>query len=118
MPSLTPRAQVRLLISDTSDDPVFADAEIDTFLALEDDVVKRGAALAFETIAGDEVLTSKVIRTQDLSTDGTKVAAELRAQAAAWRVQAGEEDGFFELVDGACYSWGPELTERRHISWP
>jgi hypothetical protein len=114
----TPRGQVRLLISDTTDDPVFSNTEVDTFLALEGDVVQLAAALALLTIAGDEALTSKVIRTQDLSTDGAKLAAELRAQAKEFRDQAADEgEGYFELVDGACYSWGPELTERP-ICWP
>lgn len=115
----TPAGQVRLLINDTSDDPVFAQAEIEAFLALEGDVVKRAAALALLAIAGDEALTSKVIRTQDLTTDGAKLAAELRAQAKEFRAQAADEDdGYFELVDGACYSWGPELTERGPVCWP
>lgn len=114
----TPTGQVRLLISDTTDAPVFSDPEIETFLALEGDAVKLAAALALLTIAGDEALTSKVIRTQDLSTDGAKLAAELRAQAKEFRDQAADEgEGYFELVDGSCYSWGPELTERP-ICWP
>jgi hypothetical protein len=117
----TPVGQVRLLINDTAiETPVFHDAEISGFLALEGDVVKQAAALAVETIAGDEALTSKVIRTQDLSTDGAKLATALLAQAKAWRDQAADEaDGYFELVDvnGSCYSWGPELTEHP-ICWP
>lgn len=114
----TPRGQVRLLINDTTMSPVFSDAELNAFLTLEGEVVKRAAALALETIAGDEALTSKVIRTQDLTTDGAKVAAQLLAQAKTWRDQAADdEDGYFEVVDSTCYSWGPELTARP-ICWP
>lgn len=85
----TTAAQVRLLINDTNEDSyVFADEEIAAFLALEGDSVKLAAAQALETIADDEALTSKVIRTQDLSTDGAAVAAGLRERAQRLREQA------------------------------
>lgn len=105
-------AQVRLLINDTTDTPVFSDDEVTAFIALEGYVVKLAAAQALDTIADDEALTSKAIRTQDLSADGTKVADSLRKRATALRQQAADEDGFFALVDGGtpCV---PELTE-----WP
>jgi hypothetical protein len=83
---------VRLLITDVdSDNPLFTDGEITAFLALENGVVKLAAASALETIARSEVLISKKITTQDLSTDGPAVAAELRAQAKALREQARQE---------------------------
>jgi hypothetical protein len=116
----TPAGQVRMLINDTTSSPVFSDAEIVAFLALEGDVVKRAAALALLTIAGDEALTSKVIRTQDLNTDGAKLAAELRAQAKDLRAQAdaadvASDEGYFELVPFQTGQCGPELTERPHF---
>jgi hypothetical protein len=37
-------------------------------------------------------MVSKVIRTQDLQTDGSKVAAELRARATSLREQAAATD--------------------------
>lgn len=89
----TPLGQVRLLIVDTTDDPVFSDPEIAAFLIIEGDSVKAAAALAYETIAADEVLTSKVIRSQDLATDGAAVAAELRARAQQLRAEAGGASG-------------------------
>lgn len=89
----TPVGQVRLLISDVDPDtPVFTDDEITAFLTLGGGLglgqVLRGAATALETIASNEVMVSKVLRTQDLATDGSKVSAELRARAADLRAQA------------------------------
>lgn len=90
--------QVRLLISDTDlNAVVFADAEIDGFLVLEDENVRLAAAQALDTIASNEALVSKKIRTQNLQTDGPAVAKELRERAASLRAQndqavaAGEE---------------------------
>lgn len=99
----TPLGQVRLLINDTTSDPVFEDTDIAAFLAMEGDHVKRAAAQALDTIADDEALTSKAIRTQDLTTDGPKVAESLRKRAAALRAQADRADddtdeGYFEIV--------------------
>lgn len=86
--------QVRLLISDvqTGDDQYLDDDRIDTLLSLNDGNVRRAAADALEAIATSEVLVSKVTRTQDLNTDGTKVSAELRALAARHRVLADAAD--------------------------
>lgn len=112
----SPADLVRLLINDpTSADNFFTNAEIAAFLALEDDSVKRAAAVALETIASNEALVSKVIRTQDLATDGPAVAAELRARAQMLREQDEEsEDGFFvDVLDfnpyptGDVHHWGP-----------
>lgn len=98
--------QVRLLISDTNrDNRVFATSEIGDFLALNSDNVRRAAAQALDAIAANEVMVSKVIRTQDLSTDGAKVADALRKQAAELRRQADTGDGSedagsgFEIVE-------------------
>lgn len=78
---------VRILATDMDEtSPLFTDAQIQAFLALEGGV-RRAAALALETIATSEALISKKIRTQDLSTDGPAVAAELRARAVALRAQ-------------------------------
>jgi hypothetical protein len=111
----TPVGLLRLMINDTeTGDPVFVDSELQALLAAEGDVVKLAAAQALDIIADDEALTSKVIRTQDLSTDGAKLADSLRKRAAALREQVADSDGgFFELVDGVGTSCVPELTE-----WP
>ncbi|MFG1963093.1 hypothetical protein [Nonomuraea sp. NPDC049028] len=83
--------RVRLLIPDTdADNLLLIDPQIDALLSMEGSV-KLAAATALELIASNEALVGKVITTQDLSTDGTKVAAELRARAAALRQQV--DDG-------------------------
>lgn len=124
VPAPTPAdnvATVRLLISDNATDPVFADTEVEAFLALEGDNVKRAAAQALDVIASDEALTSKVIRTQDLATDGPKTAAALREHATRLRAQADRaedlaDEGYFEIVDVVGSPTFPELTEPGY--WP
>ncbi len=99
----TPEGQVRLLINDVDPDhEVFSAGEISAFLALSGGSVKLSAATALDTIASNEALKSKVIRTQDLQTDGAKLAAELRKHAATLRAEGLEEvedGGFFQVVD-------------------
>ena len=121
---VTPIGQVRLLINDTTADPVFADTDVAAFLAMESGNVKRAAAQALDVIADDEALTSKAIRTQDLATDGPKIADSLRKRAAALRAQADQADadadeGFFALVPQT-NQHAPELTEHQHFPgyWP
>jgi hypothetical protein len=91
-PDLTPPdyttavGQVRLLIPDTEQlgsvpEYVFSDPQIQAFLALYTNNIKRAAAQAKLVLATSEALINKVIKTDDLSTDGAKLAAELRAQA-------------------------------------
>lgn len=81
--------RVRLLINDTDETrEVFSNAEVQAFLDFEGGIVKLAAAQILDTIADDEALTSKVIRSQDLNTDGTKVAAILRARARTLREEA------------------------------
>jgi cytidylate kinase len=107
----TPVGMVRLLISDTSEaDPVFSDAEVAAFLAMESANLRMAAAQALDTIASNEVMVSKVIRTQDLQTDGSKVAAELRARATSLREQAAATDDTgavfgLEIVDFDPTGW-------------
>lgn len=111
--------RVRLLIDDASAEPVFTDAEIQAFLDMANGNVLRAAARALLMIAGSEARLGKKIRTQDLSTDGPAVAAELRALAKQLRAEADEEEAasgdasFFDVIE---YPYGqgrhPELTER------
>lgn len=88
--------KIRLLLSDTVQaDAYFTDEEISTFLTLEASSVKRAAALGLETIASNEALVLKVIKTLDLETDGAEVAKALREHAQDLRDQADEgEDGW------------------------
>lgn len=116
----TNTGKVRLLIFDTNAAAyVFEDAEIVVLLGLEGGRVKRGAALALETMASNEVYTQKAIRLLDLSTDGPKVAAELRARADALRTQdqadaldegAAAGDAGFEIAE---WPLGPASTRDR-----
>jgi hypothetical protein len=90
-------SKVRLLVPDRIEAGAnFQDEEIESFLSLEGSSVKRAAALAKETIAGDQVMLLKVISHLDVSTDGAAVARELRLQATELRAQAEadeEEEG-------------------------
>ena len=105
----TPVGQVRLLISDVDkNNPILDDPQIDGYLAIAGGFVKLAAADALDAIATSEALVSKVIRTQDLATDGTKTAAALRAHAAALRARhdqdtADDESGFFEVAEFSPY---------------
>lgn len=93
----TPAGKVRLLIADVDQTrPVLTDEQVTGYLALHDAdassatpwQVRRAAADALDAIATSEALVSKVIKTQDVSTDGAKVADALRKQAASLRAQA------------------------------
>lgn len=108
--------QVRLLIPDTevlenlknSLEPatyIFNDSQIQAFLSLYANNVKRAAAQAKLALATSETLINKVIKTDDLMTDGAKLGAELRAQAAELRKEADADDlidssDSFTIVDG------------------
>lgn len=95
---------VRLLIPDTDvENLLFTDAHITAFLSLEGGVPKRAVAAALDTIASNEAMVGKVIKTQDLSTNGPAVAAELRARATELRRQVNEDDpetaGGLDIID-------------------
>lgn len=95
--------QVRLLIPDVeqldnlqdlTQAPayIFSDAQIQAFLSLYSDNVKKAAAQAKLVLATSEALIQKVIRTGDYTTDGAKLGAELRAQAKALQDEATQDD--------------------------
>lgn len=104
--------QVRLLIPDTEQlenlaDPlasasyIFSDPQLQAFLSLYSNNVKRAAAQAKLVLATSETLINKVIRTADYTTDGAKLGAELRAQAAELRAEADKdeaEDSYEEIA--------------------
>jgi t-SNARE complex subunit (syntaxin) len=102
----TALGQVRLLIPDTEQLENLADSEaeaayifddhqIQAFLSLYTNNVKRAAAQAKLVLATSEALINKVIRTADYTTDGAKLGTELRAQAKALQDEADKDD----LVD-------------------
>jgi hypothetical protein len=89
--------QMRLLLADTDPNSlVLTDEQVEGYLAIERHNLKRAAAAALDAIASSEALVSKVITTQDRSTDGAKVADALRKHAAALRARADAEEGVEE----------------------
>lgn len=95
--------QVRLLIPDTEQliDPanpsaasayLFNDSQIQAFVTMYADSVKRAAAQAKLVLATSEALINKVISTYDYKTDGAKLGAELREQAKQLRSEAIEDE--------------------------
>lgn len=94
-------ASVRLLIADpTGPKQLLSDEEITTALDRTGGSDLRAAARCLEAIAVSEVLVGKKIRTQDLSTDGPAVSAELRALAARYRAEADDADPEAGRFDG------------------
>lgn len=95
--------QVRLLIPDveqldnladlTQDKAyLFSDSQIQAFLTLYSNNIKRAAAQAKLVLATSETLINKVIKTSDYTTDGAKLGAELRAQAKQLQDEADKDD--------------------------
>jgi hypothetical protein len=100
----TPLGQVRLLIPDVDEmNLLFTDAQIVGFLSLEGAIVKRAAAAALETAASNTALVAKVIKSQDLESDGAKVSDALLKRAAELRRQVNEDDidtsGALDIID-------------------
>lgn len=89
----SPVGKIRLLIADLDPDaPLLADDVLEGYLSLNGENLYRAAADALDAMATSEVLISRKIRTQDLSTDGPAVATALRQQAASLRAKADAED--------------------------
>ncbi|MEP7738532.1 hypothetical protein ABKW28_12820 [Nocardioides sp. 31GB23] len=109
--------KVRLLLSDIATPWVFTDTELQAFLDMEGGV-KRAAAQAIDTNATNHALASRVLRSQDVSTDGAKLADAMRAHADRLRAQAdqADDDGdgfFFDVIDLEPDTGRPERT-----GWP
>lgn len=97
---------------------VLPDSAIATWLAAFKGNTDRATARALITIAANETLLSKKITSQDLSTDGPAVSAELRALADYYLVQADTDAGdtyFSGYVPPARGRHAGEAEERR---WP
>lgn len=111
--------KVRLLIPDTdvdeAADALFSNEEISALLGLEGDSVRRAAALALETLASSEAYVQKVIRLQDLQTNGAQTAKALMERAAALRKQADDADAADDeagLFDWAEHTFSGNVSER------
>jgi len=108
----TPVGQVRLMIGDTdSANLLFLDEEVAAFLTVESDSIRRGAALALETIASSEALISKKITTQDLQTDGPAVAQSLMASARRLRDEAARVEGESALLPTFAFPPAPAWAD-------
>lgn len=102
---------VRTLIPDTDkvfgdagDEYLFADEQIDNFLTIAGGSVLRAAGLAMIAVGNSEALISKVIKTQDLQTDGSKLQDKWREAGETLLARADKEDeqgalDFFEIID-------------------
>jgi hypothetical protein len=97
----TNRGLVRLLISDVDvANPLFQDADVDAYLGLASQSVKRAAATALETIASSESLLRQKIKLVDLMLDGPAVATSLREHAKNLRAEAEDEESW---TDGGAF---------------
>lgn len=102
---------IRNLIGDV--DPasqLLADDQLAAYADLNPGAPLLAAAQALEVIAVSATLVMRKIRTQDLSTDGPAVSAELRALAKTFRQQHAEWDGFDVVDTLPGYGTWPEAT--------
>lgn len=113
----TKAGRVRLLAGDrpnTDGEAVLEDADITALLALRDDDVFLAAASALRSIAADTALRDKVIRLQDIETDGAALARELRQQADVLEAQASEGyDLDWAPMVNDVFSWRARLHNER-----
>ncbi|PKN91102.1 MAG: hypothetical protein CVU44_21025 [Chloroflexi bacterium HGW-Chloroflexi-6] len=107
--------KMRMIIQDKDEQNVFfQDEELQAFLDMASDV-RRAAADALESMASNQVMVLKVVRTLSLSTDGAATARALREHAKILRDQADLADagdgGLFEIAEFA----GDVFTQRERI---
>lgn len=98
----TPVGVVRFLVSDTKqlvfepDQParyIFPDAQYQAYITLAGEGrYKAAAANALRAIAAQEAIIAKVLKTEDLQTDGAKLADSLRLLARELENQQKQED--------------------------
>lgn len=117
--------QVRLLIpdneqifGDAENEYLFATEEIEGYLEIAGGSALRAAAFAMIAIANSEAMISKVIKTQDLTTDGAKVSEAMLKNAAMLLRRADDQEKldnvFYMEIVGYDPEWSssqPELTE-------
>ena len=99
--------KVRALTRDTYGPTTvfFQDAEIEFYLELNVDNVRRAAAEMLDVWASDEAMVTKAITTLDLTTNGPAVAASLRTHAKTLRELADKaeltSDAGFDIAEMA-----------------
>lgn len=111
---------MRVLIPDTEEvfdgETLFEDKDLQNYFTAGGGSVLRAAGLAVLAISNSEALISKVIGTQDLQTDGAKVAEAMRKNAQLLFDRADAEEAqadsfYFNVVDYGGTWERPELTE-------
>jgi hypothetical protein len=107
--------KMRMIIQDKDEQNVFfQDEELQAFLDMASDV-RRAAADALESMASNQAMVLKVVRTLSLSTDGAATARALREHAKSLRDQADLADagdgGLFEIAEFA----GDVFTQRERV---
>lgn len=119
---------IRTLIPDKEavfdGETMFTDEEIGDFFTAGKNSITRAVAHAVSAIGSSEAIISKIIRTQDLQTNGATLANSFYARAKDLFDQAEIEDAalnseFFEIIDYR-QGWAadrPELTELRHFGY-
>lgn len=106
----TPVWQVRALIPDIEKVPnpnrpysdpeyLFSDEHLQALLDLNNGSVRLAAADACEALGTSEGFIAKVIKTEDLQTDGAKLMAQFLARARQLRLRADREEALDD-VDG------------------
>ena len=117
--------KMRVLIPDNEQifdgDYLFSDNDLNAYLEVANNSVLRAASYAVLAIATSEAMISKVIKTQDLSTNGAAVADALRLTAKQLADRADKEDDlagefYLNIVDYGVEQNRPELTEWNY--WP
>lgn len=96
---------------------ILSDASLTALLELYPDV-RRAAAAALDTIASNESLVQKKIKSLDFQSDGPAVAKDLRAHAAELRRQADEEEtagGSFDIAEQAYDDFGRREQLRNRV---
>ena len=80
------------LVPDDDGEYILDEDTITLYLDVTDSNVLRAAALAVRAISINEVLLKSYLRTDDLTIDGVKGAAELRLMAKDFEARAQEQD--------------------------
>ena len=108
---------VRLLTGDkVSDEYVFTDDEMESFLELNSGNVYRAAADALDAIASNAAYTLKVLTILDITTNGQATADAIRASAAALRSKADADDAN-AIVCGVATIVRPQLPTHWRPWW-
>lgn len=110
----TPLGQLRYLIDDIEEPYAVSDARLQALLSVYKDNLQLAGADVFESIAVNEALMYRYVRTDDLTVDGSKTAEILLKRAARLREQASADaiEDAFEIVDYVHARPYPEAAAR------